>query len=320
MRQTESDSTSEFGSLLRAYRHKAQLTQRELAAKAGLSVATLRDFEQLRHRPRANSLAALADALSLTPDQVADLRRAVALPRRRPVPVPSQCLPPEDESFAWTAHSSPRGKGLWLAVLGPLEVWRDGKPLSLGPPTRRAVLGLLLVDPGRLVRQDTIVDMLWGDSPPRTAVGLVQAHVSRLRKLLSAHSRFAADDAANDGVIDSVRGAYRLTVSDQEVDLLLFHDLAARADAAWADGDDVTAVECYERAVSLWRGEPLADVDLLSGHPGITALRQELIGVLLRYAAVACALGQHHRVLPRLQALANAEPLNEPAWLIALLK
>ncbi len=194
-------------------------------------------------------------------------------------------------------------------MLGPLEAWEDGTPLSLGPPARRAVLALLLMDPGVLVRRDTIIDVLWGDSPPRTAVGLVQAHVSRIRRLLNSHNRFGG----NEGVIDSVRGAYRLSLSRKEVDLLVFRDLAARAAAARAGGDDVTAVECYEHAVGLWRGEPLADVDVLCGHPGITALRQELAGVLLRYAEVACALGQYDRVLPRLQALADAEPLNEPA-------
>ncbi len=301
---------SRFGSLVRAYRREAGLTQRELAAKAGLSVAALRDFEQSRrHRPRANSLAALAHALSLDPDQAAGLGRAAALPRPRPVPVLSPRHSREDSHFARTAHSSGRGEGLWLSALGPLEAWGDGTPLSLGPPARRAVLGLLLMDPGVLVRRDAIVDVLWGESPPCTAVGLVQAHVSRIRKLLSSHSRFGADE----GSIGSVRGAYRLTVSGQEVDLLVFRDLAARAAAARADGDDVTAVECYEHAVGLWHGEPFADVDVLCGHPGITALRQELIGVLLRYAEVACALGQHYRVLPRLRALADAEPLNEPA-------
>jgi tetratricopeptide (TPR) repeat protein len=114
-------------------------------------------------------------------------------------------------------------------------------------------------------------------------------------------------------VIDSVRGGYRLSLSVKEVDLLAFRDLAAKAAAARARGDDARAVECYEHAVGLWRGEPLADVDALCGHPGATALRQELAGVLLRYAEVACALGQYDRVLPRLQALADADPLNEPA-------
>ena len=313
MGREDSDPTSQFGSLVRAYRREAGLTQRELAAKAGLSVAALRDFEQARrHRPRANSLAALADALHLDPDQSASLGRAAGLPRRRPVPVPAPRPSREDPRFARTAHSPERGEGLRLAALGPLEAWGDGTPLSLGPPTRRAVLGLLLMDPGVLVRRDAIIDVLWGDSPPRTAVDLVQAHVSRIRKLLSSHSRFAANHA-NDGLIGSVRGAYRLTVSRHEVDLLVFRDLAARAAAARTAGDDVTAVECYEHAVDLWRGEPLADVDVLCGHPGITALRQELIGVLLCYAEVACAIGQHSRVLPRLRALADTEPLNEPA-------
>jgi DNA-binding SARP family transcriptional activator/transcriptional regulator with XRE-family HTH domain/tetratricopeptide (TPR) repeat protein len=304
-----SAASSRFGVLVRAYRHQAGLTQRELAAKAGLSVAALRDIEQSRrHRPRANSLAALADALSLDEDQAASLGRVAAL-SRRPVQVPSPRPVREDSGRPGTAYVSGRGEGLWLAMLGPLEAWGDGTLLSLGPPARCAVLGLLLIPPGVPVRRDAIVDTLWGDSPPCTAVGLVQAHVSRIRKLLSSHRRFETDE----GTIDSIRGAYRLLVSRQELDLLVFRDLAARAAAARADGDDVTAAECYEHAVDLWRGEPLADVDVLRDHPGITALRQELTGVLLRYAEVACALGQYFRVLPRLRALADAEPLNEPA-------
>jgi DNA-binding SARP family transcriptional activator/transcriptional regulator with XRE-family HTH domain len=300
---------SRFGSLVRTYRREAGLTQRELAAKSGLSVAAMRDFEQSRRRPRPHSLAALGGALGLDPNQAASLARAAALPRRHPGAVPSPRPRQDVSGFARMAQSSGRDAGLWLSVLGPLEAWGDGTPLPLGPPARRAVLALLLMDTGVLVRRDTIIDVLWGDSPPRTAVGLVQAHVSRIRRLLNSHDHFGG----NEGAIDSFRGAYRLSLSGKDVDLLVFRDLAARAAAARAGGDDVTALECYEHAVGLWRGEPLGDVDVLCGHPGITALRQELAGVLLRYAEVACALGQHDRVLPRLQALADAEPLNELA-------
>jgi DNA-binding SARP family transcriptional activator len=168
------------------------------------------------------------------------------------------------------------------------------------------VLGLLLVDPGALVRRGTIIDVLWGQEPPRTAVDLVQAHVSRLRQVLQPRR-------GDDGVLLSVRGAYRLSLSGEELDLLLFSDLAARAGTVRAHGDDVTACELYEQALGLWRGDPLADVDVLSGNPGITLLRHQLVGVLLRYAETASALGQYRRVLPRLQALAAAEPLNESA-------
>src|ERR1700760_2674267 len=142
------NTTTGFGSLVRMHRHEAGMTQRELAAKAGLSIAALRDIEQSRrHRPRANSLAALADALSLDPDQAASLGLAAALPRQGPDPAPSPLSSRMDLRFSRTVRSSGRDGGLWLALLGPLEAWGDGTPLSLGPPARRAVLGLLLVDP-----------------------------------------------------------------------------------------------------------------------------------------------------------------------------
>ncbi len=112
-------------------------------------------------------------------------------------------------------------------------------------------------------------------------------------------------------MISSARGAYRICLSGEELDLLAFRDLAARAAAAWADGDEAIAIECYEQAIRMWRGDPLADIEMLDGYPCITALRQELVGVLLRYAEVACAVGLYFRVLPRLQALADADPLDE---------
>src|SRR5262252_9149826 len=133
----DGNPTSGLGSVVRTYRREAGLTQRELAARAGLSVAALRDFEQSRRRrPRRNSLAALAGALGLDPDQAASLARAAALPRQRPGAVPSPRPVQDDSGFARTAHSSGRGGGLWLSALGPLEAWGDGTPLSLGPPAR----------------------------------------------------------------------------------------------------------------------------------------------------------------------------------------
>jgi DNA-binding SARP family transcriptional activator/DNA-binding XRE family transcriptional regulator len=298
----DGEVSTRFGALVRAYRREAGLTQQELAAKAGLSVAALRDIEQSRRRrPRPSSLAALSDALRLDPenaDRLVSAGRGLVASRplleTRSVPNPG---------------SVRNGQGLWVAALGPLEAWRDGKPLSLGPPARRTVLGLILLYPGALVRRDTIIDVLWGQAPPRTAVGLVQAHISRLRQVLEPqkHSR------GNHEVFRSVRGAYRLSLSVNEMDLLVFRDLAARADAARGHGHQSAACDLYEQAVGLWRGDPLADVDVLSSSPSITLLRQQLVGALLRYAEVACALGQYGRVLTRLQALAAAEPLNESA-------
>jgi DNA-binding SARP family transcriptional activator/tetratricopeptide (TPR) repeat protein len=308
----DADLDFEFGDLVRRYRHAAGLTQIELADKTGISVAALRDFEQSRrHRPRPGTLATLARGLGLDPDETAGFTRAAASWHRSERPG----IRPWRAGSAGTLAPPKPSQGLWLAALGPLEAWKDGTPLSLGPPARRAVLGLLLVEPGVLVRRDTIIDVLWGEAPPRTAVGLVQAHVSRIRRLLDPPKGTGYGDEVvdGDGVISSVRGAYRLSLSREQLDLLVFRDLAARAAAAWGSGDEATAIECYGQAVGLWRGDPLADLEVLNGYPGVAALSQELVGVLLRYAEVACALGLHFRVLPRLRALADADPLNEPA-------
>ncbi|GAB3009984.1 hypothetical protein GCM10017788_79410 [Amycolatopsis acidiphila] len=293
---------SRFATLVRTYRREAGLTQRELAMRAGLSVAALRDFEQGRRgRPRANSLAALVGALGLDPEQAIDLAKAAAPSRSRERGVLQAGAEP-----AQIPASIPE-RGLWVSVLGPLEVWRDRTALALGPFTRRAVLALLATEPGALVHRDTIVDVLWAQSPPPSAVSLIQAHVSRLRRLLEP----AGLPPREDGVIVSEGGAYRLRLPQNALDLQAFRAFAVRADGASVRGDLRQACEFYERAVELWRGDPLAHLDLVRGHPGVDALGRELVAVLLRYAELACELGEYERVLPRLHSVAAAEPLNE---------
>ena len=73
-----------------------------------------------------------------------------------------------------------------VAILGPLEVARDGAPLPLGGQKQRALLALLLLNAGDVVSTDRIADTLWGDEPPRTVVASLQNFVAQLRKVLGA--------------------------------------------------------------------------------------------------------------------------------------
>ena len=166
------------------------------------------------------------------------------------------------------------------------------------------MLGLLAMDPGGVVRRDTIVDVLWGPSAPSTATTLIQAHVSRLRKLLARAGN------GND-VIASAGGGYRLHLRSEQLDLLTFKALAVDAEAARGAGDDLVACSLYEQALAMWRGDPLADLDGLHDQPTVAHQRRRLTDALLRFSEIACDLGLHDRVLPRLHALAAAESLNE---------
>ena len=48
----------------------------------------------------------------------------------------------------------------------------------------RELLAILLVEAGRVVSVDRIVDLLWGDAPPSAATASLQAYVSQLRRIL----------------------------------------------------------------------------------------------------------------------------------------
>ncbi|MFG2052761.1 BTAD domain-containing putative transcriptional regulator [Micromonospora sp. NPDC048930] len=133
-------------------------------------------------------------------------------------------------------------------VLGAVEVWSAGARVDVGGRQPRLVLAALLLEPDRVVPVDRLVDLVWGQSPPRSARGTLQALVSRLR------ATFRRLDAPVEVV---GRGAgYLVQVDPDAVDAHRFTALTARA----RDADDEAAVDLLDRALGLWRGEPLADV------------------------------------------------------------
>src|SRR5207249_10890467 len=87
----------------------------------------------------------------------------------------------------------------------------------LGRPKQRALLALLLLNANRVVPRERLIDELWGEQPPETAVKAVQVYVSQLRKLLPA------------GMLVTRAPGYLLEVEPEAVDLLRFERLVAAA-------------------------------------------------------------------------------------------
>ena len=71
-----------------------------------------------------------------------------------------------------------------FGILGSLAVWVDGRELPLGGAKQRALLAVLLLQPNEVVPTPRLVEELWGEEPPATAVKAVQGYVSQLRKVL----------------------------------------------------------------------------------------------------------------------------------------
>ena len=283
--------------LVRARREIAGLTQRELAGQTGMSVGAVRDIEQGRTVvPRARSLARLGDVLGLSGNELDGL-----------VPLPGRRRGAGEGVPEWTA-----GEGLVVAVLGPLRVWRDGAGVVLRSVRQRAVLGLLALHQGAGVSRDALLDALWGENPPPTATGMLQGHVSRLRRLagLGSGLQKGSARARGGGVLSWDGASYRLD-SGVGCDLTEFGELASRARRAAAGGDAGAASGLFERALALWLGEPLADVDVLRGHPALTALSRRRVEAVIGYADAAAAAGRRGDALGQLRVLAEREPLDE---------
>lgn len=269
-----------LGPLIKGYRRAQQVTQRELAAAASISLGALRDLEQGRTRfPRWETVELLAVVLGVGPAQRAELARA----------------------FRATEPGRGAGRGPRIGVLGPLAAWRDGAQiLTLGSARQRAVLGLMALHSGTVVHREAIIDTLWGEQPPPSALAEVQGYVSRLRRLLGAG-----------WVIMTEGGCYRLNVGPDRLDLARFGELTRRAGEA-APVDPALACERYEQALRLWRGDVLADVDLLRGHPAAVNMARRRAEAVLGYADAARSCpGAHARAMPYLRELCSAEPLNE---------
>jgi len=132
---------------------------------------------------------------------------------------------------------------LSFALLGPLEVRRDGARIDPDTPKLRALLVALLVDRGVPRSTDRLIDDLWGDTPPTTAVGILQNYISQLRKLLGS------DVLRRNGT------GYVIDVSPDQVDVDRFGALLESARTA--QSADATAARVRD-ALALWHGAPLA--------------------------------------------------------------
>ncbi|GAA4581934.1 BTAD domain-containing putative transcriptional regulator [Planotetraspora phitsanulokensis] len=187
-----------------------------------------------------------------------------------------------------------------FGILGQTEAWLDDeRPVSIGGPGLRALLGLLLLGAGRVVTGERLIDGLYGAEPPASATNALQAQVSRLRQQIG------------DLVVRHPAG-YRLAVDPDDVDALRFERLAAEGRRALGSGDHHAAAALLREALGLWRGPALADVpDAPFAATEAARLEELRLDAAEDLADAVLALGEHRDLLPELQQRVTAHPLRE---------
>ncbi|MFD0203016.1 MULTISPECIES: AfsR/SARP family transcriptional regulator [Saccharothrix] len=181
--------------------------------------------------------------------------------------------------------------GVDFGLLGGVRARVGDADLDIGHTRRRSVLAALLLEAGRPVPAERLVDRVWGDQPPLRAKETLYGYVSKLRS----------------AGIDIQRRPGGYLLETDRIDLVEFRALAKRARTA----PDDQAAELYDQALRLWRGEALDGLDSPWFAQVRESLQAERTAVELDRNDVAIRLGDHTALLPALRDATQAHPLDE---------
>jgi predicted ATPase/DNA-binding SARP family transcriptional activator len=171
-----------------------------------------------------------------------------------------------------------------VAVLGPVELRNGtGTTVPVAGARLRTLLILLALDAGRAVSTGRLVDGVWGEDPPGSAAGALQALISRLRR------------AAPELAIAVTPSGYRLELAPDRVDAHRFARLVAEGRP--------------DEALALWRG-PTEFPDVARAE-GVRLEELKLTAQLDR-AEARLRAGGDADLVGELEALAAGHPLHEP--------
>jgi DNA-binding SARP family transcriptional activator/tetratricopeptide (TPR) repeat protein len=193
-------------------------------------------------------------------------------------------------------------------ILGPLHVIDADRIVDLGSPKQRGVLASLLLRANQVVSLDRLIDEVWGELPPLDPMAAIHVYVSRLRRALEP-DRLAGSKKS---MLVRAPPGYRLDIAIDAVDSRRFEQLAHEGSRALEHGDSERAAGLLERALSLWRGEALADLRWL-GVAQAEAIRLDQIRLraVEELFEAQLALGRHESVVVEAGSVLAGEPYRE---------
>jgi DNA-binding SARP family transcriptional activator/Tfp pilus assembly protein PilF len=192
-------------------------------------------------------------------------------------------------------------ESLEFRVLGPVEAGSPGQRIGIGHARQQAVLAVLILDLGRVVPTEQLIDRIWGDDPPATVRNVIYSYVARLKAAIAD----AADPAT---ALVRRSGGYVLDAAPGQCDLHRFRTMVAGA--ATADDDEQAGAQ-LRSAVKLWRGPALAGLSggWLDGMRD--ALELERRTALMDLNDIALRQGRHSGLIGELSEAATTQPADE---------
>ncbi len=188
---------------------------------------------------------------------------------------------------------------LRIEILGPLRVLGAGEAIAVGAHRLHTLLAVLALRANQVCTPEELLDLVWHDNPPGTGLKVLPPYIYRLRRVLPAD------------VLDRTSNGYVLRLPEGALDTADFETSAAQAARHRKNGDLDAAATGYERALRLFRGEPLAGLPgpyLAAQRRRLTERRDQVLGDRID---LDLDRGQAAQLIAELLPAVDARPFDE---------
>ncbi|MFE0171373.1 BTAD domain-containing putative transcriptional regulator [Streptomyces sp. NPDC059002] len=203
------------------------------------------------------------------------------------------------------------GVQISIDVLGSLSLHSDHGQATPTAPKERKVIALLLMSHSRVVPVSQLVEELWHDSPPRTALTALQTYILNIRRSIAVNFALPQSVVSSE-LLQTKSMGYVFNTESCAFDLAEFRRLDAAGRMALRAGDQADAVRQLQRADDLWQGAALVDVErglpLQAEVSGLEQSRQAARGLRIE---TVLRIGRHEEVLSELASLVLQHPFDE---------
>lgn len=193
-------------------------------------------------------------------------------------------------------------------VLGQVEISSGKSSVRISRPKVAQVVSVLLARGNKLVTADVLIEELWGQNVPRSALTTIQTYVYHLRKMIEQNLGI---QSSSDILITETSG-YSIIVGDGALDADVFASMVVEGRRHFVAGNAEGASACLSAALDLWRGPVFTGVPLgtvLNGHA--MYLNELRLSAVALFIEARQALGRHGELIPELRLLVSENPLNE---------
>jgi DNA-binding SARP family transcriptional activator len=199
--------------------------------------------------------------------------------------------------------------GTLFQVLGPVRIVSTGHEPREQSAKVRVVLATLLLQANGFVSTRRLTEALWGHDEPTHGRSTLPTYVMRLRKSLAEAGLYGVCS------VETQAGGYVMRLPVDALDLAVFQDLVQAGHRAAGRGDTAGERDCLTRALNLWYGVPLSNVNSeLLQRDEVPHLIEQWVHAMERRFDLDLALGCDAELIPELRRATARFPRHERFW------